>query len=167
MASYDSPSSFHIIVLHKIILKILEWLMPVRVSAIARSKGLPHPNQCGSLPGPSFSNACLVLTHGVRTLPRPRLKVSTLFLDIKAGFDNVNPFTLRARLLISYIHSYMVDWVSSVLSGRTCTLGYQGSPNIPSPVSVDTPQGFPIFPLRVQLYLAPLHMSIPRGLMVT
>jgi len=90
-ASYDSPASFRIIVVLKTISKILERIMTVRLSAIARSKGLPHHNQCGSLPGLSSSDACLTLTHEVSTLQRPRLKVSTLFLDIKAGFDNVNP----------------------------------------------------------------------------
>jgi len=54
--------------------------------------------------------------HEVKTLQRPRLEVSTLFLDIKAGFDNVNAATLRARLLASPVPPYMVDWVSSFLS---------------------------------------------------
>jgi len=166
-ASYDSAASFWIIVLLKTISKILERVMTVRLSAITRSKGLPHPNQCGSLPGLSSSDACLTLMHKVKTLQRPRLEVSTLFPDIKAGFDNVNASTLRARLLSSRVPSYMVDWVSSFLSERTCTLVFQGSPNISSPVSVGTPQGSPISPLLFLLNVAPLHMSVPRGLRVS
>jgi len=141
--------------------------MRVRLSAVARSKGLLHPNQCGSLPGLSSSDRCLTLMHGVKTLQRPRLEVSTLFLDIKAGFNNVNVSTLRARLLACHIPSYMVDSVSSFLSERTCTLVFQGCPNVSSPVSVGTPQGSLISPLLFLLYVAPLHMSIPRGLMVS
>jgi len=166
-ASYNSPASFRIIVLLKTVSRIVERVMTVRLSAIARSKGLLHPNQCGSLPGISSSDACLTLMHEVKTLQRPRLEVSTLFLDIKAGFDNVNASTLRARMLASHVPSYMVDWVSSFLSERTCALVFQGSPNTPSPVSVGTPQGSPISPLLFLLYVAPLHMSIPRGLMVS
>jgi len=139
-ASYDSPASFRIIVLLKTISRILKQIMTVRLSAIARSRGLLHPNQCGSLPGLSVSDACLALTHEVKTLQRPRLKVSTLFLYIKAGFANVNTSALRARLLASQVPSYMVDWVSSFLSERTCTLVFQGSPNLPSRVSVGTPR---------------------------
>jgi len=74
---------------------------------------------------------------------------------------------VRVRLLASRVPSYMVDWVSSFLLERTCTLVFQGSPNISSPVSVGTPQGSPISPLLFLLYVAPLHMSVPRGLMVS
>ena len=126
------------------------------LSAIVRSKDLLHPNQCGSLPGLSSSDICLTLSHEVRTLQRPRLKVSTLFLDIKAGFDNVNASTLRARLLASHITPYMVDWVSFFLSERTCTLVFQGSPNFPAPVSVGTPQGSPISLPTLPLIRRPL-----------
>ena len=51
------------------------------------------------------------MIHEVRTLQRPRWAVSTLFLDIKAGFDNVNASKLRALLLAKNIPAYMVDWV--------------------------------------------------------
>ena len=96
-ASYDSRASFRIIVLHKTISNILERVMTVRLSAIAKSKSLNPPNQGGSLPGLSSTDACLAFTHEIKTLQRPRLEVSTLFLDIKAGFDNVYASTLSAR----------------------------------------------------------------------
>jgi len=138
-SSYDSPTFFRIIVLLKTISKILEWVMTVRLSAITKSKGILNPNQCGSLPVLSSTGACLALIHEIQTVQRPRLEVSTLFLDIKAGFDNVNASTRRARLLAAHIPSYMVDWVSSFLSERPCTLVFRGSPNLSSPVSVGTP----------------------------
>jgi len=67
-ASYHSPASFRIIVLLKTVSEIVERVMTVRLSAIARSRGLLHPNQCGSLPGLSSSDACLTLMHEVKTL---------------------------------------------------------------------------------------------------
>ena len=107
------------------------------------------------------------LTDKVRTLQRPLLKVSTLFLDIKAGFNNVNATKLGALLLYKNIPSYMVDLVSSFLTGRKCTLVFQGAPNIPSLVSVGTPQGSPLSPLLSLIYVAPLHFRIPTGIMVS
>ena len=141
--------------------------MTVRLAALALSAGLLHPNQCGSLPGLSATNACATLIHEVRTLQRPRLKVSTLFLDIKAGFDNGDVATRRSQLLKKKIPCNMVDWVSSFLSERRCTLVFQASPNTSSPVPVGTPLGSPISPLLFQIYVAPLHKSFPKGIMVS
>jgi len=92
--SYESPSSIRIIVLIRTFSKILERIIAARLLAAARLRGLLHPNQCGSLPGLSTYDACLTLTNDVKTLQRPRLKVSSLFLDIKEGFDNVDNNTL-------------------------------------------------------------------------
>ena len=153
--SYDSPASFRIIVLLKTISKILERIMTARLSSLARAAGLLHQNQCGSLPSRSTSDACATLIHEVRTLQRPRWAVSTLFLDIKAGFDNVNALKLRSLLLANNIPSYMTDWVTSFLCERTCTLVFQGAPGIKALVEVGTPQGSPISPLLFLIYVAP------------
>jgi len=166
-ASYDSLASLHIMVLLKTVSKILEQVMTVGLSPIAHSQELLHPNQCSSLPGFSSFDACLSLTHEVRILQRPRLRASTSSLHIKAGFDNVNASSLRASLLAKHTPSYMVHWVSFFLSKGACTLVFQVSPNLPSPVSVGTPQGSPISHLLFFIYLAPLHSVIPTGIMLS
>jgi len=95
-ASDYSPASVRIIVLLETISTILERMITVRLSAMVISKGLLHPNQSGSLPGLCSADACLALRHEINSLQRPRREVSTLFLDIKAAFDNVNASSLRA-----------------------------------------------------------------------
>ena len=165
--SYESPSSFRIIVLILTISKILERIIATHLIAAARLRGLLHPNQCGSLPGLSTYDACLTLTNDVRTLQWPRLKVSSLFLDIKAGFDNVDNITLARILREGGIPPYLVSWVSSFLGERSCTLIFQGAPGTPAPVNVGAPQGSPISQLLFLLYVAPLHFRIPRGLMIS
>jgi len=92
--SYDSPSSFHVIVLLQTFSQILERIMNSRLSSVARATGLLNLHQCGSLAGVSASDAVTTLIHEVETLQMAGRKVSTLFLDIKGGFDKVNPSTL-------------------------------------------------------------------------
>ena len=165
--SYDSPSSFRIIVLLQTISKILESIVASHLSAIARYVGLLHRNQCGSLPSLSSFNACTALTDTVRTLQRPALKVSSLFLDIKGGFDNVDADILCSALRSKGVNHYLISWVRSFLTERTCRLLFQGSPRIFPPVSVGTPQGSPVSPLLFVIYVAPLHIPLDRGLVLS
>ena len=106
-ACYDSPASFGVIVLLVTISKIVERVTVSRLSLLARSCGLLHPHQTGSLPGLSTFDATATLTHEVRLLQRLDLKVSSLFLDIKGGFDNVDPSQLTAPLRAKGAHRYI------------------------------------------------------------
>jgi len=162
--SYDSPSSFRFIVLLQTFSKILERIMDSRLSSVARACGLLDQHQCGSLAGLSASDATTTLTHEVRTLQMAGRKVSTLFLDIKRGFDNVNASSLSGMLKAKGVNRYLVSWTRSFLSDRTCRLLYQGSPKIFAPVSVGTPQGSPVSPLLFVVYVSRLHSEIPMGL---
>ena len=162
--AYDSPSSFRVIVLLQTFSKILERIMNSRLPCVARVTGLLNPHQCGSLAGLSASDAVTTLTHEVKTLQMAGRKVSTLFLDIKGGFDNVNPSTLCGMLRAKGVNRYLVAWTKSFLSGRTCRLLYQGSPWVFAPVSVGTPQGSPLSPLLFVIYVSRLHNEIPHGL---
>ena len=165
--SYESPASFRIIVLIGTFSKILARIIGSRLLLEAQSKGLLHPNQCGSLPGLITYDAVLTLFNDVRTLQRPCLKVSSLFQDIKAGFDNVDNSTLSRILRDGGIPPYLVSWVSSFLGEWSCTLVFEGAPATPSPVKVGAPQGSPISPYLFLLYVSPLHFKIPRGLMIS
>src|SRR5207302_11272131 len=116
--SYDSPSSFRIIVLLQTISKILERVGAYRLAEQARALGLIHRNQCGSLPALSSFDACLSLVSTAQTLQRPGLKVSSLFLDIKGGFDNVDSSVLTSFLSSKGTPGYLVAWIRSFLSQR-------------------------------------------------
>ena len=66
--------------------------------------------------------ATTTLTHEVRTLQMSGRKVSTLFLDIKRGFDNMIPSTLCSMLKAKAVNPYFVSWTRSFLTSRTCRL---------------------------------------------
>jgi len=91
-------------------------------------------------------------------------KVSTLFLDIKGGFNNANPSTLCGMLRGKGVNPFLVSWTKSFLSGRTCLLLYQGSPKLFAPVSVGTPQGSRVTPLLFVIYISRRYCEIPHGL---
>ena len=165
--SYDSPSSFRIIVLLQTISKIQDRMVASRLSAIARYVDLFPPNQCGSLPSLSSFDACTALTYTLRTLQRPAIKVSSLFLDIKGCFDTVEADILCSSLRSKGVNHYLISWVRSFLTGRSCRLLCQGSSRIFSPVSVGTPQGSPVSPLLLFIYVAPLHIPLDRGLVLS
>jgi len=165
--SYDSPSSFRVIVLLRTLSKILERIVASRLSAQSTIGSLIHPLQCGSLPGRSTADAALVLQHNVESFHRLRYKVSTLFLDVKGGFDNVESPSLLALLRRKGVSSYLVQWVGSFLRDHTCRLTFQGSPRLFPPVLVGVLQGSPISPLLFVIYVSSPHLEVPRTLIIS
>lgn len=162
--SYTDPSSFRIIVLLETIAKILERIMTFRLHDLVINTGLINPSQCGLLPYLSVDDAALAHTHDIRTLQSAGSKVSTLFRDIKGGFDNLRTRILEARLRSHGIPEYLIRWISSFLTSRSCRLLFKGSPMFHLPIDVGVPQGSPISPQLFVIYVAPLHISIPRGI---
>jgi len=75
--SYNSPSSFMVIVLLQTLSKILERVVASRLSAQAIICSLIHTLQCRSLPWKSTANAALVQQHNVESFHCLRYKVST------------------------------------------------------------------------------------------
>src|SRR6266699_3807177 len=161
---YNSPASFRVIVLLQTISKIIERIAAVRLANIARSNNLIHINQCGSLSGISAADAVTALLHDVQTFQAADLKASTLFLDIKDGFDNVDASILQDRLSSHNTPNYLHNWITSFVQQRKCTLLFKGSPNTPVSVSVGVPQGSPISPLLFVIYVAPLHLPHPTNI---
>jgi len=150
--SYDSAASFRVIVLLQTVSKILERVVASCLSLTARTLKLVHSNQCGSLPALSSFDAAISLVDTVRTLQRPGLRDSTLFLYIKGGFDNVNASIRCSSLKKAGVPHYMISWIGSFLSQRTCRLLFQGYPKSFSAVQVGTPQGSLISPLLFIIY---------------
>jgi len=95
------------------------------------------------------------------------LKVSTLFLDIKGGFNTVNNPTLGRNLREGSVSPYLVWWVASFRGERIYTPVFQGTPGTPAPVNIGASQGSPFSLLFFLIYVAPLHFRILRGLMLS
>ena len=113
--SYDSPSSFRVIILLRTLSKILARVAASRLSAQAAVCSLIHPLQCESLPGRSTADAALVLQHNIESFYCLHYKVSTLFLDVKGGFDKVESPSLLSLFRKKGVSPYLVPWVGSFL----------------------------------------------------
>ena len=80
--SYNSPTSFRIIVLIQTVTKILERIVASRLALLAMRLDLLHRNQCGSLPSLSSLDPCLSLVDTVSTLQRPA-RARTLYASLR------------------------------------------------------------------------------------
>ena len=132
---YDSPACFRIIVLLQTVSKILERIIASRLAPIARYTSLLHRNQCCSLRSLSSFNTGSALTDTVRTLQHLGRKVSSLFLNIMDGLDNVDAKILYSDLEPKGVNHYLVAWVRCFLSDRSCRLLFQGSRRVFSRLS--------------------------------
>ena len=164
---YNFPSCFSVIVLLLTLPNILKRIAALRLSRQAVTGSLIYPLQCGFLPGRSTVDATLVLQQHVQSLHRLCHKVSTLFQDIKGGFDNVESSILLSLLHRQGMSTYLIQWISSFLRDRTCRLAFHGSPHTFAPVSVGIPQGSPISPLLLVMYMSSLHTDIANCLTIS
>ena len=155
--SYVETSSYRIIALLPTLSKILERIVAARLLPLAQASRLIHPNQCGSLPGLSISDAVAALRHDIGTAHRQGLIVSTLLLDVKGGFDNVDPAKLCLILKKAGIPRHLKAWIVSFLTDRRVALVFQGGPRDFLSVFMGTPQGSPLSPLLFLMYVSCFH----------
>ena len=154
---YNDTSSYRIIALLPTLSKILERIVAFRLLPLAQASGLIHPNQCGSLPGLSTSDAVAALRHDIGTAHRRGLRASTLLLDVKGGFDNVHPSKLSQILRRAGIPRHLRAWITSFLTDRQVALIFQGGPRDFLSVFMGTPQGSPLSPLLFLIYVSGFH----------
>jgi len=87
---YTDCASFRVIALMQTFSKIVKRIINKRLMAIAYKEDMYCINQTGSLPQRSTVDAALSLKHWIREPQFAGKKTSTVFLDVKGGFDNVN-----------------------------------------------------------------------------
>jgi hypothetical protein len=66
--------------------------------------------------------------------------VSTIFLDIKGGFDHVDHRKLIQRLTENGVPEYMTMWIQQFITSRECALVFPGSARKMETVNTGIPQ---------------------------
>jgi len=139
---------------------IAERIINQRLIKFAKLNGLYSLKQTGSLPQRATFDAGISLRHWVQEAQAAGLKASTMFLDIKGGFDNVDHSTLLRRLRTKSVPNYMVKWISNFISYRQCAIIFPGSPREMRGINTGIPQGSPLSPILFVIYVEPLHHCI-------
>ena len=155
----SDPKSYRIISLLNSLGKVLEKLYATRLSYLANTTGLLHSSQLGGRKQRSTIDAALLLVQYVEEQRMSR-KVqsstitSTIFLDIKGGFDHVSKEKLIRVLERLHLPKTLVSWVSSFLSDRSTQLAFGDQmQQQPTDLSIGIPQGSPVSPILFLLYI--------------
>lgn len=128
---------------------------------IAYDLGLYCIKQTGSLPHWSTVDTAVPLQHWIKEAQFAKKKVSSLFLDVKGGFDNMDHRKLLERLEGALaVPLYLTDWIKNFITTRNISLVYPGSPRRTHEVDKGIPQGSPQSPLLFDIYVKPLHLTM-------
>jgi len=115
-------------------------------------------NQTDSLPQRLSMDAVMSLQHWIKEAQFARMKVSTIFLDFKGGFDNVDHSKLMGKLESSgRVPAYMLKWIQSFLMTINVMLACPGGPQRSHVVNKAIPQGPPLSTLLFIIYVRSLH----------
>jgi len=133
--------------------KIGERIINQGLIKFAKASGLYSIRQTGSRPQRATCDAGISLKHWVQEAQAAGLKASTMFLDIKGGFDNVDHSTLLQRLRSKDTPEYMPRWLSNFIAYRQCAIIFPGSPRNMKGINTGIPQGSPLTPILFVIYI--------------
>ena len=155
----SDPKSYRIISLLNSLGKVLEKLYAARLSYLANTTGLLHNSQLGGRKQRSTVDAALLLVQYVeeqrisRKVPSNAI-TSTIFLDIKGGFDHVSKQKLIRVLERLCLPQTLISCVSSFLSDRYTQLAFSDQmQQQPTGLLIGIPQGSPVSPILFLLYI--------------
>jgi hypothetical protein len=157
---YSNPKAYQPIALLNCLGKVLEKLMASRLSGMAETHDLLHPDRIGGCPQRSTIDATIARTHDIEIGCSKRLIMTALFLDVRGAFDNVSSTQLTSTMRQLGCPVLGVSWCRSFLTEQTMALSFDSRTGIQWPVAIGIPEGSPASLILFLLYLRPLFDSL-------
>jgi len=124
---YTNCASFRVITLIQTFSKIIEQIVNTRLMDIAYKEYMYCINQTGSVPKRSTVDAVMSLQHLIKEAQFAKQKMSTIFLDAKGGFDNIDHSKLMGKLKSNgRVPAYILKWIHSFVRDQKCHVGIPG-----------------------------------------
>lgn len=153
---YSAPKAYRIIALLNCLGKILEKIMATRLSYLAETRDILHPEQIGGRKQRSAVDAALALVHDIETGRSDGAVTSALMLDVKGAFDNVSKTRLLKTMQELGLPDQFISWVDHFMTDRKVSLAFDGDREDMASVETGIPQGSPISPILFLIYIRPL-----------
>lgn len=153
------PSAYRVITLLSCLGKVSERIVAKRLGFLAEKTKLLHTSQMGGRLKKSAIDAALLLTNEVENGKRRKLKVSTIFMDVKNAYGHVIPSQLYRKMQKLGLPINLLSWVKSFLKNRELRIAFDGQIEEFTAIDAGVPQGSPISPILFLIYISDLFES--------
>ena len=157
---YHAFASHRAIALMQTFSKITKRIINQCLIKFAKTSGLYSIRQTGSLPQRATFDTGISLKHWVQETQAAGLKASTMFLDIKGRFHNVDHGTLLWRIQSKNTPESMSRSISNFIPYRQCAIIFSGLPRNMKGINTVIPHGSPLSPILFVIYVKPLHSCL-------
>jgi len=158
-----SKNDFRPIALASCTLKLLERMVKKRLERFIESSNLIPDAQFGFRRGMSCEDCLAIINLEINKTYLSKVKMGTLFLDIKAAYDNVDPAILFNTINNLKIPLGYKKFIKNLLEFREIDIFESGNFQGQRSLYKGLPQGSVLSPLLFNLYIKDVIQVIPRN----